>query len=176
MAELEDLTVAELEAILDESRDNKPRSYLKEVMAVRNAKIETAEAELYGLTREGYAELRAKSEAANAAERDHHAAVLASLKAQAVRDAAARGLEGMQIALDNLDPSYAREYAGLLNEQHRKLAEADAALEAATSAEAQAKAAFEEARRNPNPLAAMLRGRAVRAEAAGAADVRGAAK
>jgi ribosomal protein L7/L12 len=59
---LERMTVAELEAHLDDVRDEVPRPYLREVMAVRNAKVRQEHLDVWGLTEEEYA--AAKEEAA----------------------------------------------------------------------------------------------------------------
>lgn len=67
--DLEKMSVPELESHLNECRDSKPRSYLLEVMAVRNKKIKEAEYDHWGLSEEQY--LRACQEAANAGEPVH---------------------------------------------------------------------------------------------------------
>jgi hypothetical protein len=58
------MTVAELEAHLDDVRDEVPRPYLRDVMAVRNAKVRQEHLDVWGVTEEEYA--AAKEESAKA--------------------------------------------------------------------------------------------------------------
>ena len=82
-AELQAMTVAELESHLDEQRDHEPKPYLRSVMAVRNAKIEEEHCDHWCVTAEEYAKIKHDNSAHHRAARDLHAAELAIRKLEA---------------------------------------------------------------------------------------------
>lgn len=54
-------TIAELETYLDMAVEHFPKSHLKEIMAIRNAKIEEDQLDHWGLTRDQYATAKAEA-------------------------------------------------------------------------------------------------------------------